>query len=95
MMPNTIQPREYSRGSGIGGVLHITDDDPNLLNVNRNDDGRWLNTTYDSPDNRWNRENGFAFIVSQLSSFLPLVFLGGVLFGELSAPAAEHFAYLV
>ena len=47
-----------------------SDGDPNLLNANRNDDGRWLNAYYDKPDNRWNRENGFAFVVSQLSSFL-------------------------
>jgi len=35
--------------------------------VNRND--RWLNANYDNPGNRWNRDNGFAFVVSQLSLF--------------------------
>ena len=59
-------------GSGMDGVVHISDGDPNLLNANRDDDGRWLNTYYDNPDNRWNRDNGFAFAVSQISSFLSL-----------------------
>jgi len=45
-----------------------SDGDPNLLNANRNGDGRWLNAYYDRPGNRWNRESGFAFAVSQLSS---------------------------
>ena len=48
------------------GMLDISDGNPNLLSTNRNDDGQWLNTYYDYPDNSWNRENGFAFIVSQV-----------------------------
>ncbi|OGL70621.1 hypothetical protein A3C09_00160 [Candidatus Uhrbacteria bacterium RIFCSPHIGHO2_02_FULL_47_44] len=44
---------------------HILGGNPNLLTANRNDDGRWLNTYNDNPDNRWNRENGFAFLVPQ------------------------------
>ena len=50
-------------------LTHISDGDPNLLGANRNDDGRHLNAYYDSPSNRWNRDNGFAFAVSQLSLF--------------------------
>jgi hypothetical protein len=73
-MPNKIQPREcsreHSRGGGIEGILYISDGNPNLLSANRNDDGRWLNAYYDNPDNRWNRENGFAFVVSLFFSFL-------------------------
>ena len=53
-------------------IAHISDGDPNLLNANRDDDGQWLNTSYDNPDNEWNRDNGFAFVVPQLSSFLLL-----------------------
>ena len=68
-MPNTIQPREYSRGGGTDDVSWNSDGDLNLLNANRNDDGRWLNTTNDTPDNRWNHENGFAFSVAQLTSY--------------------------
>jgi hypothetical protein len=63
----------------VGGILQINDDDPNLLSANRNDDGRWLNAYYDDPGNRWNRENGFAFVVPQISSFLSH-FYEGVLF---------------
>jgi hypothetical protein len=54
----------------MGDVSRNSDGDSKLLNVNRNDDGSWLNTYYDKPDNQWNRENGFAFAVSQLSLFL-------------------------
>ena len=71
-----------------------SDGDPNLLGANRNDDGRWLNAYYDNPDNRWSRGDGFAFAVSQTTSFLPC-FRGGVLFCELSIPTAEHLASLV
>jgi hypothetical protein len=79
-MPNSIQPPEYSKGSGTGGISRISDGDPNLLNANRNDDGQWLNAYYDNPDNRWNRESGFAFAVSQISSFLSLYLMGELCF---------------
>jgi hypothetical protein len=69
-MPNEIQPREYSKGGGIGGISRNSDGDPNLLNANRYDDGQWLDTTYDNPDNRWNDSSGFAFALSKISSFL-------------------------
>ncbi|MBI3589327.1 MAG: hypothetical protein HY093_02865 [Candidatus Liptonbacteria bacterium] len=75
----------------MGDIPRVSDGDPKLLNANRNDDGRWLNTCFDNPDNKWNRENGFAFAVSQLALFLPLL-SRGVLFCKLTAPAAEHFA---
>jgi hypothetical protein len=55
-----------------------SDGDLNLLNANRNDDGQWLNTAYDRPDNEWNRDNGFAFVLSKLSLFLSLFFRGRV-----------------
>ena len=79
-------------------VLHISDGDPNLLNSNRNDDGRWLNANYDRPDNEWNDNGGFAFVVPQLSSFLPRLSpdsFGGVLLFKLAVPAAEITADLV
>jgi len=72
------------------GILYISDGDPNLLNANRDDDGRWLNTTYDNPDNRWNRENGFAFVVPQISSFLSR-FYRRVLLCELTVPNLPDF----
>ncbi|MBX4189228.1 hypothetical protein KW785_01370 [Candidatus Parcubacteria bacterium] len=74
-MRNTIQLQDRhgpSRGGGTEGALYITDSNgnPNILGVNRNDKGRWVNAYNGNPDNRWNRENGFVFLVPQLSSFL-------------------------
>ncbi len=40
--------------------------DPNLLNANRDDGGRWLGTSCDETDSRWRRDDGFAFVVSQV-----------------------------
>jgi len=90
-MPNKIQPREYSKGGGIESIPRNSDDDPNLLNANRNDDGQWLNTTYDKPDNKWNRDSGFAFVVSKFSLFfLSLFFIGRVfLCQNTSTPASQ------
>jgi len=78
-MPDSIQPREYSRGGGTDDISRNSDGDPNLLGTNRNGGGRWLNANFDEPGNRWNRDDGFAFAVSQLSSFLTR-FCGRVLF---------------
>ena len=66
---------EYSKGGVTGGILHNSDGDPKLLNANRNDNGSWLNTNYDNPDNKWNRSNGFAFVVSQVSQKLPYLLI--------------------
>ena len=45
-----------------------SDGEPDLLSADRNDDGRWLDTYYDKPDDRCCREHGFAFAVSQVSA---------------------------
>lgn len=74
-MPNQIQPREYSKGGDMGDISYKADGNPNLLNANRNDNGQWLNTYYDKPDNKWNRDNSFAF-AAQLSSFLLYYLVG-------------------
>ena len=42
--------------------------DPNLLYALRDYDGRWLNAYSEQPLSRWNRDDGFAFAVSQVSS---------------------------
>ena len=94
-MPNTIQPGEHSTGGDLDGISRNSDGDPNLLNANRNDDGQWLNTAYDRPDNEWNRDNGFAFVVSQLSSFLSLSFVGRVFLYKASVPASQISADFV
>jgi hypothetical protein len=41
---------------------------PRLLSADRDVADRWLYAYYDNPDRRWNRENGFAFSVSQVSA---------------------------
>lgn len=41
-----------------------SDDDLNVFNVERNDDGKtWLNTNYDKPGNRWNLDNQWVFVL--------------------------------
>ncbi len=40
---------------------------PSLLGADRSDDGCWLSADWVKPGNRWNRDNGFAFAVSQVS----------------------------
>mgnify|MGYP001564003627 CR=1 FL=1 len=51
-------------GSDMDGTLHITDSDgnPNLFNVNRDDDELWLNNDDGRLDNRWNGNNRFVFL---------------------------------
>ena len=39
---------------------------PELLSADRGDGGSWLDTLYDSPDGKWVRSDGFAFVVSQV-----------------------------
>lgn len=64
-----FSPESIQWAVAKGGMPYNSDGNPNLLNVDRNDNGRRLNTNYDKPDNKWNRNNGFAFVLSQLSSF--------------------------
>src|SRR3989344_3106193 len=87
MMPKTVeQPQTAPRSRKLQGVVIwmasctlLTDGNPNLLSTNRDDDGRWLYACSGRPDDRWNRGNGFAFVSSQIFSFL-LCFGRGVLF---------------
>ena len=44
--------------------INDSDGVPDLLNADRDDDGRWLNSCIDRPDCRWDRGSGFAFAVS-------------------------------
>ena len=41
---------------------------PLLLSARRRGGGSWLNAVWASPDGRWNRLGGFAFVVSQVTS---------------------------
>lgn len=63
-MPNAIQPPEYSKGSGTGGIPYSTDSDDNLkvFNVNTDCDDRWLNSNNGKPDNFWNGNNQWVFV---------------------------------
>ena len=78
-MPDSIQSGEYSMGSGIDGASYNSDGDPNVLNANRNDDGQWLNANWDHPDNQWNDNGAFAFLVPATHSHFSPRF-GGVEF---------------
>ena len=44
-----------------------SDGDLLLLGARRGDGGRWLNAYCGSPDRRWGRDDGFAFVLSQVS----------------------------
>lgn len=48
--------------------INVSDGDPNLLGADRNDGGRRLDAYDVRPDDRWYRDYGFAFAVSQVSS---------------------------
>ena len=64
VMRNNIQPREYSKGGGMEGILYTIDLDGNrkLFNVNRNDDGKqYLNGNNGNPDNVWDADARFVF----------------------------------
>ena len=61
--------QKNSRGSGTDGRTYISDGNPNILESDRNDDGRQVNAYYDNPDNNWNDNGAFVVPVSQLSSF--------------------------
>ena len=96
LLRETVSDEEIERmGLWALIVMHepitASDGDPNLLEVNRNDNGRWLDTYWDNPDNVWNRQNGFVFLAPQTFSFLSY-FCGKVLFYYLSIPSAKLFA---
>ena len=62
-MLNTIQSREYSRGGGRDEIFRNTDGEPNVLNANCNDDGRWFSAGWSDPDRKWDAYGVFVFLV--------------------------------
>lgn len=44
---------------------------PNVFNVERNEDGSWLNASNGNPGNQWNPENAFVFVPRNLAHFSP------------------------
>lgn len=72
------------------------DGNPNVFNVERNDNGSWLNNNWANPDNRWNGDNQFVFRLRKrfFSTVLWIaVFLIGVV--EVLQPAAKHSSSLL
>jgi hypothetical protein len=65
-LTSTIQPQEYSRGGGPDGTPYNTasDGNPNVFNVDHDEDDRWLNTNWSNPDDLWNPDNRFVFCYS-------------------------------
>src|SRR3989344_4508760 len=64
LIPHTIQPNLFiETGSGADGAAHRTDRDgnPNVFNLERNEDGLWLNNNWTNPGNKWNPDNEFVF----------------------------------
>ncbi len=72
----------------MGGAVYKSDSDGdlNLLGVNRNDNGRWLNTYNGNPGNRWNREIAFMFLVPA-TRFIPLPIYGESFVSPLEVPS--------
>lgn len=52
----------YGWWHGWHSAYNDSDGNPNVFNVNRNDDGLWLNANNGRPDNEWNPENRFVFL---------------------------------
>lgn len=48
--------------------INDSDGDPDLLSAGRGGGGRWLSADYFGPDCGWDREFGFAFVASQVST---------------------------
>jgi len=48
-------------------AIKDSDRDPALLSASRYGDGSWLDSYYDFPGREWDRDSGFAFVVSQVS----------------------------
>ena len=61
-------------GGGTDGISYKTDRDgnPNVFNLNGNDDALWLDgNNWAKPDNRWNADNRFVFVARNFLHFSP------------------------
>jgi len=58
-------------GSEIDGTSYLTDrnGNPKVFNLNRNEDGLWLNNNWAKPDNKWNPKNQFVFSLRKYCLF--------------------------
>lgn len=66
-----IQLREYSKSGGPDGAVYTTDSDgnPNVFELKRNDDKRWLNGNWANPDDKWNLDNEIVFRLRKSAYF--------------------------
>ena len=80
----------------IDDASHNTDSDgnPNVFELERYDDGLWLDDNWAKPDNEWNPNNKFVFRLRNSFLFRGLhvaVFLFRI--AEIFLPTTEHLAY--
>ena len=75
---DTIQPRDDVGFRGgwwhrrCGAQKTDSDGNPNVFNVERNDDGkRWLNTNWVNPNDQWNLDNRLVFRLRKFPLPLP------------------------
>lgn len=85
----------HQNGSGMDGVAHTADRDgnPNVFNLNRNDDDLWLNDNNAKPSNRWDADNQFVFRSRKSLLFRPSILCRAVfLFTgfDILLPATKH-----
>jgi hypothetical protein len=88
----------FHESSGTDGTPCETDSDgnPNVFNVERNDDGSWLNNNWAKPDKKWNPNNKFVFrlrncffsvvLLKSAAVFLPV---------EIIPPTSKNFPNLL
>ncbi len=93
MMLNKIQSREYSKDGATDGVLYITfNGNANACYVWFNDSKRKSNLNW---QNNFGNDNDWFCFRNSLHFSLNLLWIGGVLFCELTVPPAQHLADLV
>ena len=65
LVPNSIQSREYSRDSDIGGASYGTDAncDLNVFNIEHDGSRPWLNSNNGNPNTLYNPDNRFVCLV--------------------------------
>lgn len=72
-----------------------SDGNPNVFNVERNDDGSWLNNNWAKPTNKWNANNEFVFRLRKCC--IPR--LHGAVFAlrifQILLPSTKHFPDLI
>ena len=70
---------------------------PNVFNLEHNDNGLWLNNNWAKPDNKWNLDNQFAFRLRQ--SFFSALNLNSAVFLiwiiQIVPPPTKHFTDFV